>query len=248
MSRVLVEIEITLIIFIGVIFQCRCRVIYIIANGNSCQYHVIQRRSADSLSSDRLSENSDRIRGSKFDTWHPTNWLGYRIGRSYFSRYRMFTCDLHPSQWPRINGVDLVRWRGEIGGFFSSRILRSINVSWAGDSRGRTACNVKSATGGDRLIQTTTKTVGARGGYEILSNTYSVPGKPRRRSPEEFLIFREQCAGRKTDRVMALNLIRAPVYAGVLQMKFEYLKTIAFLKVIGIKLWRFQRWHCNTFR
>lgn len=67
------EIEITLIIFIGVIFQCRCHALYTIANGNSCQCHAIQRRSADSLSSDRLSENSDRIPGSKFDTWHPTN-------------------------------------------------------------------------------------------------------------------------------------------------------------------------------
>lgn len=51
---------------------------------------AVQRRSADSLSRDRLSEKVDPTPGSKFDTCHSTNRLGYRIERSYFSRYRCF--------------------------------------------------------------------------------------------------------------------------------------------------------------
>lgn len=122
---------------------------------------------------DRLSENADRIPGSKFDTWHPTNWLGYRIGRSYFSRYRTPTCDLHPSAVAKIGGVDLrAVTRGEIAGFFSSPILHIINVSWAGDSRGRAACNVRSATRGDRPIQTTTKTGGARWIWNFIEHAF----------------------------------------------------------------------------
>lgn len=92
------EIEVALIIFIGITFSTlRVVALYMLlpkAEG-SCQYDVIQRWLVGVCLAIIYPKRVERLPSLKFDTWHPTNRLGYRI-ESYFSRYRC-PRDLHSS-------------------------------------------------------------------------------------------------------------------------------------------------------
>lgn len=174
-------------------------------------------------------KNAGRIPDSKFDTWHPTNWLGYRIV-FYFSCYRTprarFTSSVHAGRNRR-------RWSHAVkSGLLLScppfPIPRVINVSWAGDSRGWTTCMVSGPRHGETDRYKRLRKPAAHGGYEILSNTHSVPGKPRRSfCPRNFRFSTNNAEPQNRSSYSFKFDMRTYVRTSALQMKFEYLKTIA---------------------
>lgn len=213
------------------IFQRRCRVIYY------CQRKLLSiprdtaaGRSADSLSRDRLFEKPPFVYQamySKFDTWHSTNWLGYRIGRSYFSCYRIARAQFTSFTVAEIGGVDL----GAVARLKSRLRLLSYSPHHKCFMSGETLTSglrvmSGSATWEDRPIQTTARIGVAHVGYEILSNTHSVRVNPGKACLRNFRFSANNVVPQNRSNYSFKFDRRTHVCASVRRMKFEYLKTI----------------------
>jgi len=150
------------------------------------------------LSDDRLSENAGCIPGSKFDTWHPTNWLGYHIGRYpiFHAIERQRAIYILHSGDPK--SAVLISYGGAVKSglllFFYSPHHKCFMSGIFSRADPRVMSGLPQ---GDRPIQTTTKTGGALVDMKFYRTRilYWVnPGEARLRN---FPIFREQCGAAK---------------------------------------------------